>query len=214
MLISENDLDQSGFERWIFCQGMLFNSPDKWWGDYGLRDVPHEGIDLCLFKDRNSRVRQLIETTRIPVMQNGVVKAMFKDYLGIAIVIEHERAGTNCGNLLSIYAHTQPRPEIDIGVNVHEGDIIATLADTSRSKANIRPHLHFSLGLGATPISYDGFVWDTIRNPEMITLLDPLKVLTDLIRRGAPAIPGVESFDCLDKGSPGLVISVSEKNFC
>ena len=37
MLIEENALDQGGFEGWIFCQGMLFNSPDKWWGDYGRR---------------------------------------------------------------------------------------------------------------------------------------------------------------------------------
>jgi len=29
MLIEENALDQSGFERWLFCHGMLFNSPDK-----------------------------------------------------------------------------------------------------------------------------------------------------------------------------------------
>jgi len=30
MPIEENALDQSGFESWIFCHGMLFNSPDKW----------------------------------------------------------------------------------------------------------------------------------------------------------------------------------------
>ena len=95
MLIAENDLDQGGFECWIFCQGMLFNSPDKWWGDYGRRDYPHEGIDLCLFKDGTSKLCRLTETTRIPVMQDGVVKAMFKDYLGIAIIIEHEHAGSS-----------------------------------------------------------------------------------------------------------------------
>jgi hypothetical protein len=190
MLIAENELDQGGFDSWIFCQGMLFNSHDKWWGDHGLRDFPHEGIDLCLFKDGNSRICQLAETTRIPVMADGVVKAMFKDYLGIAIVIEHEPAGTNCGNLLSIYAHTQPRPGIDIGVSVHKGDIIATLADTSHSKANIRPHLHFSLGLCTAPISYDGFVWNTIRKPEMITLMDPLAVIDG-------------PYQVLDAGDPG-----------
>jgi hypothetical protein len=45
MLIEENELDQNGFKNWIFCNGMLFNSPDKWWGDHGLRDYPHEGVD-------------------------------------------------------------------------------------------------------------------------------------------------------------------------
>ena len=82
MLIEENSLDPSGFERWIFCRGMLFNSSQKWWGDHGRRDYPHEGIDLCLYQDRSGRIRRINENTRIPVMHDGVVKAIFKDYLG------------------------------------------------------------------------------------------------------------------------------------
>ncbi len=177
MLIEENTLDQSGFERWIFCHGMLFNSPDKWWGDHGLRDYPHEGIDLCLYRDSSYRIRRMNETTRIPVMQDGVVKAIFKDYLGKALVIEHEHSGSNTGKLISFYAHTDPRPDIEAGAIVKEGDIIATLADTSNSKSNISPHLHFSLGLPSKEISYDGFVWNIIRKTEMMTLLDPLVVI-------------------------------------
>jgi len=177
MLIEENALDQSGFERWIFCHGMQFNSPDKWWGDHGLRDYPHEGIDLCMYKDRSSRIRRINEKTRIPVMQNGIVKAIFKDYLGEAILIEHEHPGGSTGRLLSFYAHTDPCPEIEDGAIVKEGDVIATLADTSNSKSNIMPHLHFSLGLPSKVFSYDGFVWNTIRQPEMMTLLDPLAVI-------------------------------------
>ena len=177
MLIEENALDQSGFERWIFCHGMQFNSPHKWWGDHGLRDYPHEGIDLCMYKDRSSRIRHINEKTRIPVMQDGIVKAIFKDYLGKAVIIEHENSGSNHGRIISFYAHTNPRPEIEDGVIVKEGDIIATLADTNNSKSNIIPHLHFSLGLPSKVFSYDGFVWNTIRQPEMMTLLDPLVVI-------------------------------------
>jgi len=177
ILIEENALDQSEFERWIFCRGMLFNSLDKWWGDLGLRDYPHEGIDLCMFKDRSSRIRRVNEKTRIPVMQDGMVKAIIKDYLGKAVVIEHEHCGSGTGRLLSFYAHTNPRAKIEDGVIVKEGDIIATLADTSNSKSNIIPHLHFSLGLPSKVFSYKGFVWNTIRKPEMMTLLDPLAVI-------------------------------------
>ena len=90
MLIEENELDQNGFENWIFCNGMLFNSPDKWWGDHGLRDYPHEGVDLCLYSDSSRHICCIDEKTRIPVMQRGMIKAMFKDYLGQAIAIEHE----------------------------------------------------------------------------------------------------------------------------
>lgn len=177
MLIEENALDQSGFESWIFCQGMLFNSPDKWWGDHGLRDYPHEGIDLCLYRDRVNRISRINEKTRIPVMQDGVVKSMFKDYLGKAVVIEHEHPGIDTARFISFYAHTNPLPEIEDGVVVKEGDVIATLADTSNLKSNIIPHLHFSLVLPSKSFSYDGFVWNTIRKPEMITLLDPLAAI-------------------------------------
>jgi len=177
MLIKENALDQSGFERWIFCHGMLFNSPDKWWGDHGLRDYPHEGIDLCLYKDQVNSIRRINEKTRIPVMQDGVVKAMFKDYLGKSLIIEHVHSGNDTIRFISFYAHTNPRPEIKDGAVVKEGDVIATLADTSNSKSNIIPHLHFSLGLPSKSFSYDGFVWNTIRKPEMITLLDPLSII-------------------------------------
>jgi len=177
MLIEENSLDQSGFESWIFCHGMLFDSPDKWWGDHGLRDYPHEGIDLCLYRDRVNRIRRITEKTRIPVMQDGAVKAIFKDYLGKAVIIEHEYSGIDTGRFISFYAHINPRSEIENGVIVKKGDIIANLADTSNSKSNIIPHLHFSLGIPSKSFSYDGVVWNTIRKPELITLLDPLAVI-------------------------------------
>jgi hypothetical protein len=177
MLIEKNALDQSGFERWIFCQGMLFNSSDKWWGNHGRRDFPHEGIDLCLYMDRSRRIRRIDEKTRIPVMHGGVVKAMFKDYLGKTVIIEHEHSDSNTGVFISLYAHTNPRSDIDVGAIVDEGDIIATLGDTGNSKSRIIPHLHFSLGQPSRAFSYEGFVWNTIRSPEKIFLLDPLTVI-------------------------------------
>ena len=177
MLIKKNALDQSGFECWVFCQGMLFNSPDKWWGDHGRRDFPHEGIDLCLYQDRSRRIGRIDEKTRIPVMHHGVVKAMFKDYIGKTVIIEHENYGSDTGVFIALYAHTNPLSDIDVGVIVKEGDIIATLGDTGNSKSHIIPHLHLSLGLPSKSFSYEGFVWNTIRTPEKIILLDPLAVI-------------------------------------
>ena len=177
MLIEKNTLHQSGFERWIFCQGMLFNSQDKWWGDHGRRDFPHEGIDLCLYKDRSHRIRRIDKEIRIPVMHDGVVKAMFKDYLGKAVIIEHKNTDIDTERFISVYAHTNPYSAINVGMIVKEGDIIASLGDTSKSKSHIIPHLHFSLGRPSKSFSYDGIVWNTIRTPEMITLLDPLPVI-------------------------------------
>jgi len=177
MFIEVNGLNQSGFKSWIFCPGMLFNSPDKWWGDHGQRDFPHEGIDLCLYRDHTNRMLRLDKKTQIPVICDGVVKTIFTDFLGKAVIIEHKDAGSDHGRFLSIYAHTKPRVGVQIGVMVREGNIIATLADTSKSKSNIIPHLHFSLGLPSPNLTYTAFIWNTIRKPDMITLWDPLGIL-------------------------------------
>ena len=177
MLIEANALDSSTFESWVFCHGMLFNNKDKWWGNYGQRDYPHEGIELCLYSGRSRKIRRIGETTRIPLMHDGVVKAIFKDYLGQSVVLEHKNANNNIEKFISMYAHTNPRSGIEIGSVLQEGDIIATLGDTRNLKSKILPHLHFSLGLPAHSFSYDRFVWNTIRMPDMITLLDPLPII-------------------------------------
>ena len=177
MMIQVNNLNPANFESWAFCQGMLFGSPDKWWGDNGLRDFPHEGIDFCLYSDRSGQIRRLNEQTRIPVMHDGLVQAMFTDYLGQAIVIEHEYGHHQNGKFLSVYAHTSPQDGIRPGVTVNEGDIIATIADTKHSKAKILPHLHFSLGLPSPALCYDPFVWGIMRDADRITLLNPFDAI-------------------------------------
>jgi len=177
MMIQVNNLDPADFESWVFCQGMLFGSPDKWWGDHGLRDFPHEGIDFCLYSDRSGQIRRLNEQTRIPVMHDGAVQAMFTDYLGQAIVIEHDYGHDQYRKFLSVYAHTNPQDGIRPGLAVNEGDIIATIADTKHSKAKILPHLHLSLGLASPALGYDPFVWDIMRDADRITLLDPFDAI-------------------------------------
>ena len=79
-------------------------------------------------------------------MHDGHVRARFSDYLGQAIVIEHDRIPAVPEKAISIYAHTRPLDGILPGVNVGEGDVIACIADTGRSKTNILPRLHFSFG--------------------------------------------------------------------
>jgi hypothetical protein len=69
---------------------MLFNSPEKCWRNNGRRDYPHEGIDLCLYRNRYIWTLRLDEKSRILVLHGGVIKAIFTDYLGKAVIIEHE----------------------------------------------------------------------------------------------------------------------------
>lgn len=175
MLVSINGLARQGFEDWFFCPGMLFNSTKKWWGDHGLRDFPHEGVDVCLYRDRSGLVQRLGENNRIPSIADGTVKAIFIDYLGQALIVEHEEPGSGDRRFLSIYAHTRPRAGIQVGTIVKRGEIIANLAGTRRAKTAILPHLHFSLALPSPSLTYDAFHWNVMRNPEMVRLLDPTK---------------------------------------
>ena len=177
MLIEANGLAAGDFHAWVFCPGMRFGSPDKWWGDHGRRDFPHEGIDFCLYRDGAGPIVRLDHNTRIPVMHGGIVRAMFTDYLGQAVIIEHENHRDKNGKFLSVYAHTKPLDGIQPGAAVKEGDIIATIADTRRSKAKILPHLHFSLGLPSPALVYEPFVWNMMRDPALVTLLDPQDVI-------------------------------------
>jgi murein DD-endopeptidase MepM/ murein hydrolase activator NlpD len=177
MLIAANGIAPEDFQSWVFCENMTFNAPGKWWGDYGQRDFPHEGIDLCLYIDGAGRLCRLDEQTRIPAMHDGVVKAMFNDYLGRAVIIEHDAGKGEKEKYLSAYAHTTPRAQIQLGAKVKRGCIIATIADTRKSKANILPHLHYSLGRPSPDLVYDHFVWNFMLDRALVTLLDPMEMI-------------------------------------
>ena len=172
-LIEANGYDPDDFKCWVFCAGMLFGAPDKWWGDFGRRDFPHEGLDFCLFRDAAGNVRRLGERTQIPVMRDGRVRALFNDYLGQAVVIEHHRHAACTEKTLAVYAHTRPRAGILPGIEVREGEIIATIAGTAQAKASILPHLHLSFGRPSADIVYEPFVWNQMRDPDRVTLMNP-----------------------------------------
>lgn len=176
-LVTVNGLDQHGFSSWLFCPGMSFNSLKKWWGDHGQRDFPHEGIDIGLYRGADAEIRRLDETSRVPAIGNGVVKTVFTDFLGQAVILEHETISTDKRRLLSIYAHTNPLPHIQVGVSVREGEILATLAETRSAKADIIPHLHFSLALASPALSYKAFVWNELLKPDQVCLLNPLQLI-------------------------------------
>lgn len=176
-LIRKNALDEHGFKEWVFCPGMLFNAPDKWWGDQGKRDKPHEGLDLCLYRDRRDRMRHLDEKTKIPIIYDGTVVGIVNDFLGKSVIIEHSLTDSDKNRFCTIYGHINPHKGLHVGRIVKEGDIIATLAGLRNSKVKTLSHLHISLGLASKFISYDKLDWETIGAPNTLTLMDPLYVI-------------------------------------
>lgn len=175
-LVRENALDDRGFCGWVFYPGMLFNALDKWWGDKGKRGKAHEGLDLCLFRDRRGRIQRLDEKTRIPVLYGGVVVGIINDFLAKSVIIEHALADGDDSKSYAIYGHTIPHGDLCVGRVLKEGGVIGTLADSSKTKANIFPHLHISLGWTSSVISYDKLDWATMGAPHNLILQDPLHV--------------------------------------
>ena len=176
-LIRENALEDHDFNEWIFLPGMMFKAQDKWWGDQAKRDKPHEGLDLGLFRDRRKRIRLFKENTKIPAMYDGRVVAIFNDFLGKSVIIEHAFPNSDNIRFCTMFGHTKPHDGLRVGKNVEEGDIIATLTDPSKFKANIMPHLHLSIGWTTGYISYDKLDWQTIGASDTLSLFDPLYVM-------------------------------------
>lgn len=173
-LVRFNSLNERGFKTWVFHPGMLFHSTDRWWGDGGRRDHPHEGLDLCLFRDRHGDDHTLDETIKIPLMFDGDVVHIVNDYIGKSVFFIHDVCDDQGNRLYSIYGHTEPYDGIAKGKTFHEGDVIATIKDTRKQKVDMMPHLHLSVAWISTSLPCDKLNWQTIRDPGIATLLNPL----------------------------------------
>lgn len=156
---------------------MLFHAVCKWWGDKEPRNIPHEGLDLFLYKDRQDRIVRLDEKTRIPVMFDGVVVSIINDFLGNSVIVEHAFPDRDTGRFCTIYGHINLLKGLHVGRGLKQGDIMGTLADPVQSGFNVMPHLHISVGRASKPISYDRLNWDTIGDSDTLTLLDPLDII-------------------------------------
>ena len=176
-LVRHNSLDERGFENWIFHPGMLFNSSNRWWGDGGSRDNPHQGLDLCLYRGRNGEDYTLDEKTKIPLIYDGEVVNIINDYVGKSIFLIHDTYDGKGNQLYSIYGHTELCNDLDKGKTLNEGDVIATIKGTREKKMDIMPHLHVSLAWVPKSLPYNKLNWKTISDPGIVTLLNPLDLI-------------------------------------
>jgi hypothetical protein len=176
-LIRENGLDKDGFEGWVLFPGMGFNSPDKWWGDQGKRDRPHQGVDLCFYRNRQGRIRRLEVNTQIPAMYEGTVVGMLPDFIGQSVILEQAPRDHGNRRLCAIYGHTTPKDGLFAGMRVKPGQTVAALSDPNQRKMDILPHLHITLGWASPDICYDTLNWADIGVTPMLELLNPLEVI-------------------------------------
>jgi hypothetical protein len=175
-LVQINGLDSDAFREWLFCPEMLFQASTQWWGSRGDRTTPHEGLDLLFYRDREDRIQSLDSSNWIPAMCGGVVVGIIRDFLGLSLILRHEVSGDETRVFCTMYGHTAPKRELQIGQVVQEGETIARLAP-ARNRARVRAHLHLSIGIVPADFSFEGLDWATIGDPKMMTLLDPLPAI-------------------------------------
>ncbi|MBI5056500.1 MAG: M23 family metallopeptidase [Nitrospirae bacterium] len=178
----ENALENS-FKEWVFYKGMLFDDLNKWWGDQGRRDTPHEGVDFCFYKDGQGGVHRLNEDMKIPVMYDGVFAGIINDFLGKSVIIEHKLPDNDQIRWCTIYGHTNPVDGLHAGMVVREGDVIATVS--GKARAGIIPHLHISTGWSSEVVQYAQLDWEIISARKILRLLDPLQLIDSVYLRKA-----------------------------
>lgn len=176
-LLFFNNLDSLGFKEWIFHPAMLFGSPDKWWGDFGKRQRPHEGLDLYLYRTKEGNIHYLNGETKIPVIFEGKVVKVSDDFLGESVFIGHDACDSNGNRLYTIYGHIKPGNYIRSRKRLSEGDVVGVIADTGNSGMAIPHHLHVSVAWIPDTIPVSEMGWQTINDSAGVMLQDPLSVI-------------------------------------
>ncbi len=176
-LVRINGLDRLGFEEWVFTPGMLFNAPNKWWGDGERRDRPHEGLDLYLYREKGGAIRCLDSSTSIPLICAGEVLACGRDFLGVSLYVGHDVYNSAGNRLCSIYGHVTPAAGMEPGALLDDCAILGTIADASVKRADVPSHLHISVAWVQASFSFQELSWATVGEPGVATLVDPLQVI-------------------------------------
>ena len=176
-LVFDNGLDWKGFQEWIFYSAMLFGSRDKWWGDRGERDRQHEGLDIYLYRTGDGDIQYLDADTKIPVIFDGRVVKVCKDFLGESVFVSHNIYNLNGSRLYTIYGHTRPHDSIRSGEELSAGGVVGVLAGTRENNGTIPHHLHISVAWIPDTVLSQELDWEVITEQDGIVLLDPLQVI-------------------------------------
>jgi len=174
-VLEENNTILSNLTYFILYPGMEYRSQVKWWPDKGVRPTLHEGIDFCYYLDSACKEHYVTPDFKVPVMADGRVMTICDDYLGQTVFLDH---GYDCvSRFLSIYAHIVPLKDLQKGDMLVQGEVIATVADTTGRKNRMPAHLHISLMQADRRISADKFDWNLMCYGKNIELLDPLSMI-------------------------------------
>jgi len=177
-LVEYNGLNKRGFKEWAFYPGMLFRSHEKWWGNRGKREWPHEGLDMCVYRDESGTTRTLDVHTKIPVIYEGKIVRIIDDFIGKTLCVTHNIHDGRGNILLSIYGHIEPGDGMSEGAEIREGAMVALIKDVHKKKEKMLPHVHISIAWIPQSLCYDELDWDTISNARFVVLMNPIDFIT------------------------------------
>jgi murein DD-endopeptidase MepM/ murein hydrolase activator NlpD len=96
---------------------------------FSWRGGGHDGIDIA-----NAQGTPIVSTAK------GIVEKLYTNYsAGLGLVIRHELPGRT---IYSVYWHLMEVPNLSIGQEVEQGQIVAKMGSTGYSTG---PHLHFMI---------------------------------------------------------------------
>ena len=173
-------LSDNHIGEWVFHHGMLFSSPDTWWQSHKTskpdkRKTVHEGIDILFYKDKNKHIQQLKADAFIPAYSGGKIINICNDFISKSIIVRHNISLKQRLDLIIVYAHILPSNKIKVGINLKQGDIIATIARTDKKKTTLPPHLHFSVIEIPKNIPTEHLNWEFFSDKKSkINLMNPL----------------------------------------
>ncbi len=178
-LINMNHLATAGFSRWAFYPGMLFGSHEKWWDSHGMRQRPHEGIDLAQYCNKEGKISALGAAAAVPAVYPGTVIAIIDDFISRSIILRHNITNRDGWRLHSVYAHINPLPKISSAPLISEGEPIGTIAPVTTLAESLQPHLHLSLAWISRDFPNNCLDWDTLTLSKQINLINPLLILPE-----------------------------------
>ncbi len=140
-----------------------------------MRKSPHEGLDLCLYRDVKGQICHLGHGTKIPAMCDGVIVKITDDFLGKTVVLEHLLP--NKMILYIFYGHTMPWSHLSVGNLIKQGELLGTISRPKNPGTRILPHLHITIAQSTQPVSPDNLQWNKLGESRLLHLLDPIDFL-------------------------------------
>jgi len=180
-ILAKEAAKKTDFARWAFTPGMLFGAGMTWWNN-GLRQSPHEGLDLGLFLDRAGKRHMLSPETMIPAAYAGSVIKIIPDFMGHTIIMEHKTQTEARWRLCSLYGHTVPT--VQTGEKLPAGAALGCMAPGKA--AGPPPHIHLTLAWLSPILPAAELSWKMMRNPSLLELIDPMSILPSAERSLLP----------------------------